>query len=115
MNSSKILLALLSVAIVGCSSFESNRYSKNMDPNKVLPSYASPNKDGLSVDSATFVRQLDNEDLLAENRAPEFNLDESNGSSQWQIKNDIQIRKSLNLPVLDINSRANNLPIRPNP
>lgn len=109
MNSSKILLALLSVAIVSCSSFESNHYSKNMDPNKVLPSYASPNKDGLSVDSATFVRQLDNEDLLAENRAPEFNLDESNGSSQWQIKNDIQIRKSLNLPVLDINYQNNDL------
>ncbi len=110
MNSSKILLALLSVAIVGCSSFESNRYSKNMDPNKVLPSYASPNKDGLSVDSATFVRQLDNEDLLVvDNGAPEFNLDESNASSQWQIRSGIQVRKSLSLPVLDINYQNNNL------
>ena len=108
-NSFKILLALISSVIVGCSSFENNYYAKNLDPNKVLPNYASPNRESMDTNAAIFVRQLDNQDLLTSNNAPEFDLNESNIAPQWQIRDNNQVRKALSLPILDVNYQNNDL------
>lgn len=113
MNNLKVLAALIGVALVGCSSFESNLYSKNMDPAKVLPSYVSADKKGISADAAGFVEQLDDTDLMVANSAPVLKLIESGNVTKWKINNDSQARMSLKLPILDVDYQNSDLAYYP--
>jgi hypothetical protein len=113
MNNLKVLAALIGVGLVGCSSFESNLYSKNTDHSKILPSYVSADNKGISADAVDFVEQLDDADLMVTNSAPVLSITESNTVSSWKINNNFDARKSLNLPVLDVNYQNSDLAYYP--
>ena len=113
MNNFKILAAFICVALSSCSSFESNLYSKTMDPEKVLPNYVSADKKAISSADAGFVEQLDDIDLMVANSSQILNLIESSSALKLKINSSVQARKFLNLPVLDINYQNSNLAYYP--